>query len=256
MRYVRYQLGFVGPKNGWILDDKVGELQGSPFGEYRRMEAEVELSRVTLLPPVVPGKIIGILRNFPESSSEEASDYPRIPGIYFKPSSTLIGPGQKIILPAQSQLVEQEVHLAIVIGHTGRWITPENAKDFIFGYTVATDLTARDLQQTDGQSDRAKAFDTFLSLGPWIETELDVTDLLVTCRVKEELRQMASTREMIFTVQQLVAFISSIMTVNPGDVILTGSPVGAAGLQPGDVVQSSIEGIGDLINPVRSESEA
>jgi 2-keto-4-pentenoate hydratase/2-oxohepta-3-ene-1,7-dioic acid hydratase in catechol pathway len=255
MRYVRYELGFVGPKYGWIFEDKVGELQGTPFGEYRRMEADLPVSRVRLLPPVLPTKIIGVYQNFPGSSSEPTSEFPKIPGIYLKPPSSVIGAGQKIILPAQSRLVVHEVHLAVVIGRTGRWIARDEADEFIYGYTIATDLTARDLELEDGRSERAKAFDSFLALGPWIETDLDVTDILITCRVKDELRQMASTREMIFSVSQLVAFISSIMTLNPGDVILSGSPVGSDSLISGDVVQSSIEGIGDLINPVRSEGE-
>lgn len=253
MRFVRYELGFVGPKYGWVLNDQVGELQGTPFGEYRRMEAEVPLSHVRLLPPVMPGKIIGVNRNYPESAPDSPAEFPQIPGIFLKTPSSIIGPGQKIILPAQSRQVVHEMHLAVVIGRRGRWITPEAAAEYIFGYTVATDITARDLEKVDGHPVRAKSFDTFLPLGPWVETELDITDLLVTCRVKDELRQMASTREMIFSVPQLVAFVSSVMTLEPGDVILAGSPAGAGILSPGDIVQSSVEGIGDLINPVHSE---
>ncbi|HVP20978.1 MAG TPA: fumarylacetoacetate hydrolase family protein [Anaerolineaceae bacterium] len=250
MRYVRYEVGFVGPKYGWILEDKVGELQGTPFGEYRRMEADLPIERVRLLPPVLPGKIIGIHQNFPGSVTDAAPEFPKIPRLYLKPPSSIIGSGQKIVLPVQSRQVVHEVHLGVVIGRTGRWITPEDAIDYIFGFTIATEFSARDLELEDNHSDRARAFDTFLSIGPWVETDLDVTDLLMTCRVKDELRQMASTREMIFTVPQLVAFISSIMTLDPGDLILAGTPVGSDALVPGDIVQSSIEGIGDLVNPV------
>lgn len=253
MRYVRYQPGFLEPKFGWILDDKLGELEGSPFGAYRRMEADTLLSKVRLLAPVIPGKIVGVVQNFIKPSAEVADDLPQIPSIYFKPPSSVIGTGQSIVLPPQSHQIEHEVQLAVIIGRTGRWITAEKAKDFIFGYTVATNIIARDLQKFDHQEVRAYSFDTFLSLGPWLETELDVTDLLLTCRVKNELRQMASTREMIFTIPQLVAFISSIMTLNPGDLILTGTPSGSGLLSPGDSVQSSVEGIGDLVNSVVSE---
>jgi 2-keto-4-pentenoate hydratase/2-oxohepta-3-ene-1,7-dioic acid hydratase in catechol pathway len=231
----------------------VGEMEGTPFGEYRRMEAETGLESVQLLAPVLPGKIIGVEVNFQQTSPEASQELPEIPSIYFKPPSSVIGMGEPILLPPQSNLVEHEVHLAVIIGRTGRWIHPERSKEYIFGYTIATDVTARDLQKMDRHLGRAKAFDTFLSLGPWIETELDVIDTLMTCRVKGELRQMASTREMFFPVPQLVAFISSIMTLNPGDVILSGSPAGIGPLSPGDIVQSSIEGIGDLTNPVARE---
>ena len=254
MRYVRYQPGFLEPKFGWILDDMLGELEGSPFGAYRRMEANSPLSKARLLAPVEPGKIIGIVQNFMKPAPEAGDELPQIPAIYFKPPSSVIGNGQSIILPPQAHQIEHEVQLAVVIGRSGRWITSEKAKDFIFGYTIATNVIARDLQKSDHQEARAYSFDTFLSLGPWLETELDVTDLLLTCRVKNELRQMASTREMIFTIPQLIAFVSSIMTLNPGDVILTGTPTGSGPLSPGDTVQSSIEGIGDLVNSVVSEA--
>jgi len=254
MRYIRYYSVLDQPKFGWIWENKVGEIEGTPFGEYRRMEAETGLDHIQLLAPVQPGKIVGVEVNFQQTSPDAAADLPVIPSIYLKPPSTVIGTGQAILLPPQSNLVEHEVHLAIIIGKSGRWISPEQAREYIFGYTIATDVTARDLQKQDHHMARAKAFDTFLSLGPWIETELDVIDTLMTCRVKGELRQMASTREMFFSVPQLVAFISSIMTLNPGDVILSGSPAGIGPLSPGDIVQSSIEGIGDLTNPVAREN--
>lgn len=254
MRYVRYQPGFLEPKYGWILGDLLGELEGSPFGAYRRMEVDTPISKVHLLSPVLPGKIVGIVQNFLKPSPEVGDEIPEVPSIYFKPPSSVIGANQPIIIPPQVRLIEHEVQLAAVISRSGRWITSETAKDYIFGYTVATNIIARDLQKLDHQEARAFSFDTFLSLGPWLETELDVTDILLTCRVKDELRQMASTREMIFTIPQLIAFISSIMTLYPGDVILTGTPVGSGPLNPGDVVHSSIEGIGDLVNPVISEA--
>jgi len=253
MRFIRYRSGVEEPKFGWVFENQVGEIEGTPFGDYRRKEADTQLSSVRLLPPVVPGKIIGVEVNFQKTSSERIEELPEVPAIYLKPPSTVIGTQEKVMLPSQSHLVEQEAQLAVIIGRKGRWIAPDRARDFIFGYSIATDITARDLQLSDQNSGRARSFDTFLPIGPWIETELDVIDTLLTCRVKGELRQMASTREMIFTIPQLVAFISSVMTLYPGDLILTGSPDGAGPLTAGDIIQSSIEGIGDLVNPVAVE---
>ncbi|WP_322509791.1 fumarylacetoacetate hydrolase family protein, partial [Anaerolinea sp.] len=141
--------------------------------------------------------------------------------------------------------------LAVVIGKRGRWIAPEQAMDFVFGYTCANDVTARDLQQKDGQWTRAKGFDTFCPLGPWIETELDPFDVLIQCKVNGEVRQVGSTKEMVFSIPQLIAYISSVMTLEPGDVILTGTPAGISPLKAGDLVEIDIEGIGTLSNPVK-----
>ena len=151
--------------------------------------------------------------------------------------------------------MEHEAELAVVIGKTGRWIPIERVGEFIFGYTIANDVTARDLQRRDGQWTRSKGFDTFCPLGPWIETGLDPADTLITCRVNNAIRQMASTREMVFTVPQLVAYASSIMTLSPGDVILTGTPAGVTPIVGGDSVEISIEGIGSLRNPVVIETQ-
>ncbi|MFZ6019498.1 MAG: fumarylacetoacetate hydrolase family protein, partial [Chloroflexota bacterium] len=139
------------------------------------------------------------------------------------------------------------------IGKKGRWITADQAGRFVFGYTVANDVTARDLQRKDGQWTRGKGFDTFCPVGPWVETQIDPYDLLITCRVNGDVRQMASTRDMVFSIPQLIAFISSVMTLEPGDLILTGTPAGVGKLEAGDKVQITIEGIGELINPVISE---
>jgi 2-keto-4-pentenoate hydratase/2-oxohepta-3-ene-1,7-dioic acid hydratase in catechol pathway len=162
----------------------------------------------------------------------------------------VIDPGQAIVTPQYSGLVEHEAELAVVIGKTGRWVEPTDAYKYILGYTIGNDVTARDLQRKDGQWTRAKGFDTFCPLGPWIETETDPSDLLITCRVNGELRQMASTKEMIFSVPKIVSFISHIMTLNPGDVILTGTPAGVGQIADGDQVDIEIEGIGLLRNNV------
>jgi 2-keto-4-pentenoate hydratase/2-oxohepta-3-ene-1,7-dioic acid hydratase in catechol pathway len=253
MRFIRYSIGDEKPRYGWVFQDKVGPIEGEPFGEYRRLEAGMPLDRVRLLAPVLPGKIIAVGRNYADHAKERGVDVPEIPLIFLKPPSSVIGPGDKIVMPPQSQRVDHEGELAVVIGKAGRWIQAEKAMEHVLGYTAANDVTARDLQQKDGQWTRGKGFDTFCPLGPWIETDLDPTDMRVTCRVNGEMRQVASTREMVFTIQQLIAFISSVMTLVPGDVILTGTPAGIGALQAGDVVEVEIEGIGTLRNPVAAD---
>ena len=253
MRFIRYQSGVEAPRYGWVLDDKVGPIEGDLFGEYRRLEADIPIEKVRLLAPVTPGKIICVGRNYAEHAREHNVEVPDLPLLFLKPPSSVVGPGEKIVSPPQSEKVEHEAELAVVIGKPGRWIAPERALDYVFGYTVGNDVTARDLQRRDGQWTRAKGFDTFCPLGPWIETDLDPADTLITCRVNEEMRQMASTREMVFTVAQLVTFASTVMTLLPGDVIMTGTPAGVGQLSPGDVVEVTIEGIGILRNPVIAE---
>ncbi len=250
MRFIRYQTGRDAPRYGWIYEDKVGPIDGSIFDEYRRLEATLPLSSVTLLAPVEPSKIICVGRNFADHAREQGVDVPEIPLLFLKPPSSVIGPGAAIEIPPQSQLVEHEAELAIVIGREGRWIEMDEAANHILGYTAANDVTARDLQRRDGQWTRGKGFDTFCPLGPWIETDLDPADALISCRVDGEIRQMASTRDMVFTVPQLVAFISSVMRLMPGDVILTGTPAGIGPLVPGNRVEVAIEGIGSLTNLV------
>jgi 2-keto-4-pentenoate hydratase/2-oxohepta-3-ene-1,7-dioic acid hydratase in catechol pathway len=250
MRFIRYTTGNEAPCYGWVYDDRVGPVEGVPYGEFRRLEAEIPLHMVRLLAPVQPGKIICVGRNYAEHAKEQNVEVPEIPLLFMKPPSSVIGPGESIVLPPQSRQVEHEGELAVIIGRTGRWISTENALSYVFGYTVANDVTARDLQRRDGQWTRGKGFDTFCPLGPWIETDLNPADVLVKTRVNGEMRQMASTREMMFSVEHLIAFISSVMTLNPGDLILTGTPAGIGPLLHGDVVEVTVEGIGSLSNPV------
>jgi len=250
MRFVRYQYGSDAPCYGWILEDRVGPVDGSPFSDYRRMNASLPIEAVRLLAPVEPSKIICVGRNYAEHAREHGAEVPQIPLLFLKPPTALIGPGANIVLPPQSQQVEHEAELAVVIGKAGRWIPVDRVKEYIFGYVAANDVTARDLQQRDGQWTRGKGFDTFCPVGPWIETELNPADVLVTCRVNDEMRQMASTREMVFTVPQLIAYASSIMTLLPGDILLTGTPAGVGPLNAADVVEVTVEGIGTLRNPV------
>ncbi len=253
MRLIRYQAKKEPAQYGWVNNDKIGRIDGSPFGEFQRLEASLPLDSVQLHAPIVPGKIICVGRNYSEHIKEQKADTPETPLLFFKPPSAVIGPMQTIILPPQSQQVDHEAELVVVIGKRGRWIQPTDAFSYIYGYTIGNDITARDLQRRDGQWTRSKGFDTFCPLGPWVETEFDPTDAMITCHVNGELRQMASTHDMIFHVDQIIAFASSIMTLEPGDVLMTGTPAGISPLHPGDVVEVTIEGLGKLPNPVAME---
>ncbi|OGO68598.1 MAG: 2-hydroxyhepta-2,4-diene-1,7-dioate isomerase [Chloroflexi bacterium RBG_19FT_COMBO_62_14] len=254
MRILRFRQGpGAEPAWGWLEDDRVGGLEGSPFTTYRRLEATIPLESVQLAAPVVPSKIVCVGRNYAAHAAEHNAEVPKLPLLFLKAPSAIIAMGETILLPAQSHQVEHEAELAVVIGRRGRWITPEAAREHILGYTAVNDVTARDLQNSDGQWSRSKSFDTFCPLGPWIETDLDPAEILVKCLVNGQLRQMASTRDMIFPVPQLVAFISSAMTLEPGDLILTGTPAGVSQLASGDEVTVDVEGVGQLRNPVGAD---
>ena len=256
MRIIRYQFRQESPRFGWVLNDMVGPIEGSIFENFRRMEASLSLTSVHLLAPVEPSKIICIGRNYVAHAREQNVEVPEVPLLFLKPPSSLIGPGEKILLPPQSNQVEHEGELVVVIGQRGRWIQPEDAQRYILGYTAGNDVTARDLQRKDGQWTRGKGFDTFCPLGPWIETDFADADAIVSCHVNGEMRQMASTRDMVFSVKQLIAYISSVMTLEPGDLIFTGTPAGIGPLQDGDQVTVTVEGIGALTNSVGLEFSA
>ena len=253
MRIVRYQTGEEAPRFGWLLEDKVGPVDGDLFGRYRRREAKFPLSEVRLSIPVVPGKILCVGRNYVEHARELGNEVPQVPLIFMKPISSIISNGETILLPPQSKQVEHEGELVAVIGKRARNLTAEQARKHILGYTIGNDVTARDLQKSDGQWTRAKGFDTFCPFGPWVDTDFDPSDAVVTCRVNGQMRQMASTRDMIFSVGTLVAFISSVMTLMPGDLIFPGTPSGVGELKHGDRVDVEIDGLGGLSNPVRAE---
>jgi 2-keto-4-pentenoate hydratase/2-oxohepta-3-ene-1,7-dioic acid hydratase in catechol pathway len=254
MRIVRYQTGDgKKPKYGWLLGDKVGEIGGNVFGRYRRQEADTPLADVKLIAPCEPSKILCVGRNYIEHAKELGNEVPKVPLIFLKPPSSIISDGDTVILPPQSTQVEHEGELVVVMGKRGRNITTENAKKHILGYTIGNDVTARDLQRSDDQWTRAKGFDTFCSFGPWIDTEFDPTDAVLTCRVNGQMRQMASTRDMVFNIPTLIAYISSVMTLEPGDLIFSGTPAGVGELKNGDEVVVEIEGLGTLRNPVRKE---
>ena len=216
---------------------------------------KLPLHRAELLAPVQPGKIVCIGLNYFEHARELGMTVPEEPQIFFKPSSAVIGPGESIILPKASSRVDFEGELAVVIGRACRRLRPEELPEHVLGLCCANDVTARDLQRRDGLYARAKGFDTFAPLGPWIETAYPAPDdLALQTRVNGNVRQKSRTRDMIWSPWQLVAFISECMTLLPGDVILTGTPPGIGPLAPGDRVEVSIDGVGTLSNTVAAET--
>ena len=241
------------PCYGLIEGEAVYAVEGSIFGEFRRAEKVAALSDVRLLAPCQPTKILAVGRNYRTHAAEAGMDVPPEPLVFSKPPSSVIGPLDPIVYPILSQHVDYEGELAVVIGQRARSVLPEKAHDFILGYTCANDVTARDLQRRDNQWTRAKGFDTFSPLGPYIVTGLDPAHLNIRTRVNGKIRQDGSTADMVSGVAELIAYISQVMTLEPGDVILTGTPSGVGPLQPGDVVEVEIEGIGILRNPVVSQ---
>jgi 2-keto-4-pentenoate hydratase/2-oxohepta-3-ene-1,7-dioic acid hydratase in catechol pathway len=234
----------------------VAEIDGHPFGRITFTNQRWALPDVRLLSPILPSKVVCVGRNYAEHAAEHGSEVPKEPLLFLKPSTSVIGPQDAIRLPVQSKQVEHEAELAVVIGPPGaRRADRAAAERAVFGYTCANDVTARDLQRSDGQWTRAKGFDSFCPLGPWITTGLDVSDLQVRCEVgrtadEMEVRQLGRTRDMVFDVPGLVSYISHVMTLLPGDVVLTGTPAGVSPLVSGDIVTVSVAGIGELSNPV------
>jgi 2-keto-4-pentenoate hydratase/2-oxohepta-3-ene-1,7-dioic acid hydratase in catechol pathway len=240
----------------------IAELDGHPFTPAPQTTGRAwPLDEVRLLAPVLPSKIAAIGRNYAEHARELGNEVPDVPITFLKPSTSVIGPNETIAYPEISKDVHHEAELAVVIGRLCRQVPIDRAKDVILGYTCANDVTARDLQQTEKQWGRAKGFDTFCPLGPWIETAVDLVgasgagdpaDLSITCTVNGELKQAGRTSQMIRDVAALVAHVSEAMTLLPGDVILTGTPSGVGPLHVGDTVSVTIENIGTLTNRVVS----
>ncbi|MEU5905032.1 fumarylacetoacetate hydrolase family protein [Micromonospora sp. NPDC047527] len=234
----------------------IAEIEGHPFGKLSFSGARWALSDVRLLSPILPSKVVCVGRNYADHAAELGNDVPKEPLLFLKPSTSVIGPRDAIRLPIFSKQVEHEAELAVVIGAPGaRRADRAAAERAIFGYTCANDVTARDLQRSDGQWTRAKGFDSFCPIGPWITTGLDVSDLEIRCEVgrnpdEMEVRQLGRTKDMVFDVAGLVSYISHVMTLLPGDVVLTGTPAGVSPLVEGDTVTVRIEGIGELSNPV------
>jgi len=240
----------VGPDGEVEPGTTITPIAGHPFGSLEVSGPPIAFSDTRLLAPVLPSKIIAVARNYAAHAAEMGTDVPSEPMIFLKPSTSVVGPGDRIDLPPQSEQVEHEAELAIVIGRMCREVPLRRVPEVILGYTCANDVSARDLQRLDGQWGRAKGFDTFCPLGPWIVTDIDPSDLAVTCTVGGEVRQSGRTSQMVRTVPELVSWISNVMTLLPGDIILTGTPAGVGPIVEGDSVSVSIGSIGTLTNRV------
>ena len=240
--------------NGMSFYAKLEDRQIICLDRSKGLDKPLPLDQVTLLPLAVPTKVVCLGMNYRAHAEELGKPVPEEPLIFLKAPSAVCRSGDAIIMPSGAGRVDFEGELAIVIGRQGRHIPVDQAPEYVFGYTCANDVTARDLQNKDGLFARAKGFDTFCPVGPWIETEPpDVNDLAIATTVNGETRQRGSTSDMVFKPMEILSFISGIMTLMPGDIVLTGTPPGIAPLAPGDEVAVDIQGIGRLINPVLAD---
>jgi len=258
MRIVRFsapaELGVgADPLFGVLNDqDSILVLRGDPiYSGIVPQDKTLKLSDVKLLAPVIPrSKVVCIGKNYADHAAEMGSVVPTEPIIFIKPNTSVIGPNETIVWPKMSERLDHEVELAIVIGRICKEVPAAKAKDVIYGYTIANDVTARDLQKKDGQWSRAKGFDTFCPLGPWIETEFIPGDQKITATLNGEVKQSSVLSEMIFKIPQIIEFVTNVMTLLPGDVILTGTPAGIGPMPAGDSISVAIEGLGTLTNKV------
>ena len=238
---------------GVVADDRIELLVGDPYHGPASSGVAVPLAGARLLPPVTPSKILAVGTNYRAHAVEMGKGVPDEPLLFLKAPSALLAPGDAIVRPGGYERVDFEGELAFVIGKRARHVRAADALDYVLGYTIMNDVTVRDLQQKDGQFTRAKGFDTFAPCGPWLETSLDPARLRLTTRVNGAVQQSSSTDDLIFSVPELVAFASRVMTLEPGDLFSTGTPQGVGQLWPGDVVEVEIAGIGTLSNPVVAE---
>lgn len=231
--------------------DGVEIYRGSPFVAWEPTENVVPWPKVQLLAPVIPTKVICVGKNYEDHAAEMGGEILQRPLIFMKPATAVVGPDGPVVFPPSSKELHHEAELAVVISKVARHVKAEDASQYILGYTAANDVTARDLQRADGHWTRAKSFDTFCPLGPAIETELDPLErLAIICRVNGEVRQAGFTSDMVFGVGALLEFMTTIMTLLPGDVILTGTPSGVSAVNVGDTMEVEIDGIGTLSNRV------
>lgn len=231
-------------------EDVVRVLAGTFFEDPVPTGEELELDELALLAPVLPSKLVCVGKNYAAHAAEFGMDVPEEPLLFLKPSTAVVGPGDPIRLLPISRRVDYEGELAVVVGRLARNIRAEDAYRVILGYTCANDVTLRDLQKTDDQWTRAKGFDGSCPLGPWIETDVDPNDVVVETRLNGDVRQHASTVDLAFGVATLIEYVTAFMTLLPGDVLLTGTPEGVGKLEPGDVVEVEVEGVGTLSNTV------
>ena len=251
MRLVRFRFGDrIATGASEFESDAIRVLQGTFFEDPVPTGEEVPFDDVRLLAPVLPSKVVCVGKNYAAHAAEFGSEVPEEPLIFLKPSTAVIGPHDPIPLLPISRRVDYEGEMAVVIGRIARGVRTEEAFRVILGYTCANDVTLRDLQKTDDQWARAKGFDGSCPLGPWIETDLDPNDVRVETRLNGEVRQAGQTSDMVFGVASLIEYVTTFMTLLPGDVLMTGTPPGKVTLSPGDVVDIEIEGIGTLTNEV------
>jgi 2-keto-4-pentenoate hydratase/2-oxohepta-3-ene-1,7-dioic acid hydratase in catechol pathway len=271
MRIVRYLESWQDVPNEWfeplwgmLVDDLIFPLETAPWLRTGRgksvpiLRGDSEpfpLADSRLLAPVTPGKIVCVGRNYADHAAETGSDVPPEPLIFLKATTSLLAPEGEVVYPSISKRVDHEAELAVVIGARCRFVSEADALNFVFGYTAANDVTARDLQTSDGQWSRAKGFDTFCPVGPWIDTRYDPSNRRITCQVNGQKRQDSSTSDMIFSVARIISHISQAMTLEPGDLILTGTPSGISAVNIGDVMTVEVEGLGTLSNRVIAEAD-
>ena len=255
MKIARFSTG-ADPRYGILDGDEFVVLKGDPmFSGYDTTGERVALAGAKLLAPVIPrSKVVAVGRNYRAHAAELGNEVPVEPMLFFKPNTSVIGPGDAIVLPPQSDHVDFEGELAVVIGSIAKNVKEADAADVIFGFTLANDVSARDLQKRDGQWARAKGFDSFCPLGPIIETDFDVAAGTIETVLNGEVRQSAPFTDMVHSVAAVIAFASAAFTLLPGDVILTGTPAGVGQLADGDIVEVRVPGIGTLRNPVRTAS--
>lgn len=267
MKVVRFVDALPGVPDEWqpqqwgiLVEDVVYPVDRAPYevgaaGQpLQTSSTPRSIDQVRLLAPVTPSKVVCVGRNYAEHAAEFGNEAPPEPLIFLKPPSSIIGPDAPVVYPAISERVDHEGELAVVIGRRSRHLREEDASDAIFGYTVANDVTARDLQRKDGQWTRGKGFDTFGPVGPWVDTEFDPANRAVRCSVNGELRQESNTDLMMHSVPRILAYVTEFMTLEAGDLVMTGTPAGVGPVQPGDVMLVEVEGLGELRNSVVADT--
>ena len=250
MKVARFSNG-ADPRYGIVDGPELVVLKGHPLvAGYQTTGERIPLKEVKLLAPTIPSKIVCIGKNFADHAAEIGEEVTAEPLIFFKPSSAIVGHGDAIVIPPQSKQVELEAELCLVIGKLAKNVSEEKALEYLWGVTIANDVTARDLQFGDGQWARSKGFDSFCPLGPWVETEFSPDGQVIESRINGEVRQNVAITEMVHNIPSIISYVSKNMSLLPGDIILTGSPAGISVINSGDMIECEIEGIGILSNPV------
>ena len=250
MKVARFSNG-ADPRFGIVDGPELVVLKGHPLvAGYQTTGERIPLKEVKLLAPTIPSKIVCIGKNFADHAAEIGEEVTAEPLIFFKPSSAIVGHGDAIVIPPQSKQVELEAELCLVIGKLAKNVSEEKALEYLWGVTIANDVTARDLQFGDGQWARSKGFDSFCPLGPWVETEFSPDGQVIESRINGEVRQNVAITEMVHNIPSIISYVSKNMSLLPGDIILTGSPAGISVINSGDMIECEIEGIGILSNPV------